>query len=103
MYIQIGCPHCEMAQAFLKGNGVEFDSIEVGFDPVANRGLMALFNGANFTVPVTISFLTQEVIVGDDIQHLGRVVAAARGNSPVALNNAAKSEQPVQVVTNSTT
>lgn len=74
MYVQKGCPNCEGAKAFLQSKGVSVEAIEIGFDPILQAGIRSLTNGGNFQVPLTISYLTQEVVVGNDTVQLQRVV-----------------------------
>lgn len=85
MYVQKGCPHCEAAKKFFEERNLSVESIEIGFDPILQAGLRSLTGGANFTVPMTISYLTGEVIVGDDPVQLQRVVDSF---GPVAPNTA---------------
>lgn len=74
MYVQKGCPHCEGAKVFLQSKGISVEAIEIGFDPIINGGIKLLTNGQNFQIPLTISYLTGEVIPGNDPVALQRIV-----------------------------
>lgn len=85
MYVQRGCPHCEAAKAFFDARKISVESIEIGFDPILQAGIRSLTNGGNFQVPLIVSYLTQEVVVGNDPAQLQRL---ADSFGPVASNSA---------------
>lgn len=76
MYINKGCPHCELAKSFFDAQGVSVESIEIGFDPIIQAGIRSLTNGGNYQVPLIISYATQEIVAGNDPVQLQRIVAA---------------------------
>lgn len=74
MYVTKGCPHCDGAKQFLESKKVSVEFVEIGFDPILQAGIRAISNGQGLTVPIIISFLTQEVLVGNDQVQLQRLV-----------------------------
>ncbi len=80
VYVQPGCPYCEEVKWFLTRNNIEHEIVEVGTDPVLTRGLEAIFAllGQPVQVPVTISLLSTEVILGADPQHFKSLLDLAR-------------------------
>jgi glutaredoxin len=74
MYVQRGCPHCEAAKQFVQSKGVGVEAIEIGFDPILQAGIRLYTGGGNFSVPLTISYLTGEIVLGNDPIALQRVV-----------------------------
>jgi glutaredoxin len=86
MYVARSCPQCAAAKQFFSDRGISVEAIEVGFDPLLQAGIRAISNGQGLGVPITISFATQETIVGNDPAHLQPVVDAILGNRPVAPN-----------------
>ena len=78
MYVNKGCPHCEAAKQFFDAQQISVEAIEIGFDPVLQAGLRSVFNGGNFSVPLIVSFATQEVVLGNDAAQLQRIADAAR-------------------------
>jgi len=85
MYVQKGCPHCETAKQFFSERKLSVESIEIGFDPILQAGIRSLTGGQNFQVPLIVSYLTQEVLVGNDPIQLQRI---ADSFSPVAPHSA---------------
>lgn len=73
MYVQKGCPHCEAAKLFFTSKNIGVEAIEIGFDPILQAGIRSLTNGGNFQVPLIISYLTQEVVVGTNQVDLQRI------------------------------
>lgn len=73
MYVQRGCQHCEAAKTFFEVRKISVEVIEIGFDPILQAGIRSLTNGGNFQVPLTVSFLTQEVVAGNDVVQLQRI------------------------------
>jgi len=87
MYTQKGCPHCEDAKNFFASKNISIEVIEIGFDPIIQAGMRAASpNGQGLPLPVTISFPTQETLVGNATQEFERIVAVIR--SAVAPNSA---------------
>ena len=80
VYVQPGCPHCEAVKWFLTRNNIEHEVIEVGTDPILTRGLEAVFAliGQQVQVPITVSLLSTEVILGANPEHFKSLVALAR-------------------------
>jgi len=88
MYVAKGCPHCEAALTFLKNKNLSVEVIEVGFDPILQAGMRAMSNNQGLPLPVTVSFATQEVIIGNDSAQLERIASAALSNGASASNPA---------------
>lgn len=86
MYVSKGCPHCESAKKFFDEKRISTEVIEIGFDPILQAGIRSLSGGGNFQIPLIISYLTQEVVVGNDPVQLQRI---ADSFSPVASNTTA--------------
>lgn len=83
IYVNKGCPHCEAVKKFFEDQKIPVELIEVGFDPLIQAGLRTLAGGQNLGLPITISFVTQETIVGNELTHLQRVADAVISNWPV--------------------
>src|SRR6267142_6187727 len=83
MYVVRTCPHCEAAQKFLAEQNISVEVIEVGFDPIIQAGIRTMTNG-QLPLPLTVSFVTQEVIPGNDTAQLQRIADAVLANRPNA-------------------
>lgn len=81
MYVQRGCPNCDAAKAFFMGKGISVEAIEIGLDPILQAGFRAL-TGQAFQTPLTISYLTGEIILGHDPTQLQRVVDSFSAITP---------------------
>jgi glutaredoxin len=89
MYTQKGCPHCDAAKLFFESRKVPVEVIEIGFDRVLQEGMRALSNdGKGLPVPVTISFATEEIVIGNDPSVLDRI-ATSSGYPAIAPDSAA--------------
>ena len=64
LYTTSGCPVCKQATEFINSNKLPCEFIEVGFDPVVQKGLAALFNDKPIQLPLLICFFSQELLVG---------------------------------------
>ncbi len=82
MYVQKGCPHCDTAKSFLQDRGVTVEAIEIGFDPILSAGIRSFTQGGNFQIPLTISYLTDEIISGSNSEHLQRIVDSFSAIAP---------------------
>jgi len=79
MYVQRGCQNCDSAKKFFEDAGITVEAIEIGFDPIIQGGMRVAGNGQIVPVPVIVSFMTQEVIAGNDSVQLQRIVNDIRG------------------------
>ena len=61
LYSTMFCGYCRAAEALLEKHGIEFEKIDVSYDPVARKALIERANGWR-TVPVI--FNDEEVIGG---------------------------------------
>lgn len=87
LYVNNGCQNCEKAMKFLKDNNVSFEAIEIGFDPILVAGIRASsVDGRGLPYPILVSFVTQDVRVGYDLDQLQQVVDAV--NSAKSSNSA---------------
>lgn len=76
MYVNKSCPHCQAAEHFFHSKNVPVEIIQIGFDRVLQEGMRALSSdGKGLSLPVIISFDTQEIVVGADPTHLERLAA----------------------------
>ena len=72
IYTQPGCPHCAAVLSQLAGLSVE--EISIGEDPILAAGIRAITGSLMVTVPVIVSFITGEVIVGNKPEGIARVI-----------------------------
>lgn len=86
MYVQKGCPNCETAKQFFEQQGISVEAVVIGFDPILKEGIRVAGNGVMLPVPIIISFLTEEVAIGNDPAQLQHLVNGIRGT--VASNSA---------------
>lgn len=81
MYVNKGCQHCQSAELFFKEHKVPVEIIQIGFDRILQEGMRSLSNdGKGLPLPVIVSFITQEIIVGSDpvqLQRLADVISGA--------------------------
>ena len=91
IYVRDGCPACQMAHEWFKDK-LPAELIVVGNDPVLNAGVEK-FGG----VPVLISFLTNEYIVGFQPKEYERLrTVFIERSSPGSFRMAGAEGQPVR-------
>jgi glutaredoxin len=88
IYTLKGCPTCEEVKKFIQGISLEFEEIEIGIDPIAQGGIKALVG--NVQAPITISFFTNDVIMGNNVEKLNELADSVKQLRASAFNPTAK-------------
>jgi glutaredoxin len=88
IYTLKGCPTCDEVKKFLQGISLDFEEIEIGIDPIAQGGIKALVG--NVQAPITISFFTNDVIMGNNVEKLNELADSVKQLRAGALNPTVK-------------
>lgn len=84
LYVNRGCGNCEIAEKFFADKKIPIERIEIGFDPVLQGGIRSVANG-QLPLPLIVSFVTQEMVFGNDpaqLERLADAVLAVRTGAP---------------------
>lgn len=73
LYTNSGCPFCQNVLNTLNGYPVEI--IDLKNDPVILAGIRQITGQLTATVPILVSFLTGEVLVGSKPEELDQLLA----------------------------
>lgn len=96
LYTKSGCPFCEKALEWFRQTNIAISIVDIGNDPVLNAGV----NSFGASVPLLVSFVSNEVIKGFKAEEYERVVKVFfERNNPssfAVVDTAGGNPQPAQ-------
>lgn len=73
LYIKLGCPHCRSAVNFLVAKRVPFEVIDIGYDPIIQRGIAAYYGTMQGIAPILVAEAVKQDLTGFNAQEYERV------------------------------
>lgn len=64
LYGLIGCPHCAVAEQFLKARNIPFIAMFANDDPIIDAGIKAVTGKPESQFPVVLFRQSKEIVVG---------------------------------------